>query len=271
ALKVPDGRRHLAGALPLPLARVLVGEPERLRVERAEEHLAAEAILEDAQPLAEPAGELRLAREVFQVEHQDRARVAHELEDRRALVGIVGRRSLLGESAERVERGAKHLGVAPVPPRRVAGDHEVLDARVLALGAEPDELVAHLLLADRVGEVGERRADVGGRQRKLDEAAQRNQSAAGILLAGGIGLGLVAFFVPFLICRWHCLSGSGYQPQRWPLFCSLSQAWSGAKYSRIALASICRVPVSASSASGHGLLAPMESIAHRRLPASLEP
>ena len=62
---------------------------------------------------------------------------------------------------------------------------------------------------------------------------------------------------------------SRYQPQVWPLFCSSSHFWSGAKYSRIAVASMSREPVSSASVSCHGWLAPFSSSAQYSLPASL--
>ncbi len=55
-------------------------------------------------------------------------------------------------------------------------------------------------------------------------------------------------------------SRESYQPTFIPLFCSSSHFCSGAKYSRIAPASISRWPVRASMASGQGLLWPMSSI-----------
>jgi hypothetical protein len=51
------------------------------------------------------------------------------------------------------------------------------------------------------------------------------------------------------------------QPQTWPRFCVLSQPISGAKYSMMAEASMRRVPVSFSSVSCQGRLAPAASIA----------
>ena len=63
-------------------------------------------------------------------------------------------------------------------------------------------------------------------------------------------------------------SSAPYQPQERPAFCSSSQAANGAKYSRSAAASTCRVPMTASSASGHGRLAPVSIIARSRAPAS---
>ncbi len=62
-----------------------------------------------------------------------------------------------------------------------------------------------------------------------------------------------------------------YQPQVCDLFCSLSHACSGAKYSRIAVASICLSPVSAYNASGHGFDAPIASIARSFSPTTLLP
>lgn len=65
--------------------------------------------------------------------------------------------------------------------------------------------------------------------------------------------------------------GLAHQPQLWPLFCSLSQFWRGSKYSMRGAASISRVPVSASRASGHGRLWPKASMAWSFSPASLLP
>src|SRR6266566_5403892 len=56
-----------------------------------------------------------------------------------------------------------------------------------------------------------------------------------------------------------------------PLFCSSSHFFSGAKYSRIALASPSRCPVNTSIASGQGLLTPIWSILLSFVPASLDP
>jgi len=56
-----------------------------------------------------------------------------------------------------------------------------------------------------------------------------------------------------------------------PAFCLSSHSLSGWKYSAIALASIWRWPVRASSASGHGFEAPIFIIASIRCPASLLP
>jgi hypothetical protein len=61
------------------------------------------------------------------------------------------------------------------------------------------------------------------------------------------------------------------QPQRALAFCCFCHAVKGVKYSSRAEASICFSPVRAARASGQGLLAPMASIACRRVPASLLP
>src|SRR6266436_5856486 len=62
-----------------------------------------------------------------------------------------------------------------------------------------------------------------------------------------------------------------YHPTFVPLFCSSSHFFSGAKYSRIAPASASRWPVSASMASGQGLLCPISSILFSFAPASSDP
>ncbi len=62
---------------------------------------------------------------------------------------------------------------------------------------------------------------------------------------------------------------AGHQPQVRPWFCSSRYFESGPKYSTIALASISRLPVSTSSASGQGLLAPSSSMAFSLAPAAL--
>src|SRR5258708_1113070 len=61
---------------------------------------------------------------------------------------------------------------------------------------------------------------------------------------------------------------SFYQPAFIPLFCSSSHFCSGAKYSRMALASPLRWPVRTSIASGQGLLWPISSILLNFAPAS---
>src|SRR5690606_9262784 len=61
------------------------------------------------------------------------------------------------------------------------------------------------------------------------------------------------------------------QPQSLPAFCSFSHAYSGAKYSRIALASISPLPVSSFKVCCQGWLAPSPSIFQNFAPASLLP
>ena len=73
----------------------------------------------------------------------------------------------------------------------------------------------------------------------------------------------------------HHPSGWGpprsYHPTGLSRFCSSSHRLSGAKYSRSAVVSIRRSPVSASSASGHSRLIPISSAVFNRLPAGFEP
>ena len=64
---------------------------------------------------------------------------------------------------------------------------------------------------------------------------------------------------------------SSHHPHFRPLFCSWSHAINGWKYAIIAEPSILRLPVKASSASGHGRDCPICSIALRRRPASWLP
>jgi hypothetical protein len=62
-----------------------------------------------------------------------------------------------------------------------------------------------------------------------------------------------------------------HQPQVRPSFCFFSHSCSGAKYSSMAVASICRSPVTSASASGQGRDAPSAIIAWSFCPASLLP
>src|SRR5579864_3860070 len=62
-----------------------------------------------------------------------------------------------------------------------------------------------------------------------------------------------------------------YHPTFIPLFCSSSHFFRGAKYSRIALASAWRWPVTTCIASGQGLLWPISSILLNFAPASFDP
>ena len=71
--------------------------------------------------------------------------------------------------------------------------------------------------------------------------------------------------------RWPPRSTVGYQPVGCPRFSWSSQRWSGAKYSSMPRASIRRSPVTASSASGHSLRAPISSMVPRRSPAGFDP
>src|SRR5260221_12892930 len=64
---------------------------------------------------------------------------------------------------------------------------------------------------------------------------------------------------------------SFYQPAFIPLFCSSSHFCSGAKYSRMALASPLRWPVRPSIASCQGLLWPISSLLLHFAPASFDP
>jgi len=66
-------------------------------------------------------------------------------------------------------------------------------------------------------------------------------------------------------------AAGSHQPQVCPLFCSASHLRIGAKYSISALASPLSSPLMAFIASGHGLLAPISSMALSFAPASLLP
>ena len=73
------------------------------------------------------------------------------------------------------------------------------------------------------------------------------------------------------LADWFAVTALFHHPLGLPLFCSSSHAFSGAKYSTIASPDISRLPVNASSASGHGLDCPMVSIALSFAPTSLLP
>ena len=61
------------------------------------------------------------------------------------------------------------------------------------------------------------------------------------------------------------------QPQDWPLFCLVSQAFSGAKYSVTALASVRVSPLKAARASGQGLDWPISIMALNLAPTAVLP
>ena len=85
--------------------------------------------------------------------------------------------------------------------------------------------------------------------------------------------GLTAFSTkPNLLRKIGLVSGlQAYQPHCFPAFCCCNHACNGAKYSSIGLPDISRLPVKACSASGHGLDAPICSMAFSRWPTSLFP
>ena len=99
--------------------------------------------------------------------------------------------------------------------------------------------------------------------------AAMDEAPRGALVVSGISVGLPSITQNEI--QAGNSAGLPHHPHCLPRFCCSSQPCSGAKYSSIGRPDISRLPVNASSASGHGRDAPIASIWFNRAPTCLLP